>query len=92
MTLIDERELGTLDRVRATQAPVATLVVGKLFVRFVVGVLQMIALLGVGRIAFGVSLGPQPLALLLPTAGIVFVGTAFGQFGAEIQHHDAIAE
>ena len=78
MTLIDERELGTLDRVRATQAPVATLVVGKLAVRFSVGVLQMIALLGVGRIAFGVSLGPQPLALLLPTAGIVFVGTAFG--------------
>jgi ABC-type multidrug transport system permease subunit len=78
MTLIDERELGTLDRVRATQAPVATLVVGKLTVRFLVGVLQMIALLGVGRIAFGVSLGPQPLALLLPTAGIVFVGTAFG--------------
>jgi ABC-type multidrug transport system permease subunit len=78
MTLIDERELGTLDRVRATQAPVATLVVGKLAVRFLVGVLQMIALLGVGRVAFGVSLGPQPVALLLPTAGIVFVGTAFG--------------
>jgi len=37
MTLIDERELGTLDRVRATQAPVATLVVGKLAVRFSVG-------------------------------------------------------
>jgi ABC-type multidrug transport system permease subunit len=78
MTLIDERELGTLDRVRATQAPVATLVLGKLTVRFLVGVLQMIALLGVGRAAFGVSLGPQPAALLLPTAGIVFVGTAFG--------------
>jgi ABC-2 type transport system permease protein len=78
MTLIDERELGTFDRVRATQAPVATLVVGKLTVRFLVGVLQMIALLGVGRAAFGVSLGPQPVALLLPTAGIVFVGTAFG--------------
>jgi len=78
MTLIDERELGTLDRVRATQAPVATLVMGKLTVRFLVGVLQMIALLGIGRAVFGVSLGPQPVALLLPTAGIVFVGTAFG--------------
>jgi ABC-2 type transport system permease protein len=78
MTLIDERELGTFDRVRATQAPVATLVVGKLAVRFLIGVLQMIALLGIGRAAFGVSLGPEPVALLLPTAGIVFVGTAFG--------------
>src|SRR5215470_10658436 len=70
--------LGMLDRVRATQAPVATLVVGKLTVRFLVGVLQMIALLGIGRGVFGVSLGPQPAALLLPTAGIVFVGTSFG--------------
>jgi len=29
-------------------------------------------------IAFGISLGPEPWALLLPTAGIVFAGTAFG--------------
>jgi ABC-type multidrug transport system permease subunit len=78
MTLIDELELGTLERVRATQGPVWTLIVGKLFVRFVVGVLQMVVLLVVGHFAFGVSLGPQPAALLLPSAGIVFVGTAFG--------------
>ena len=31
-----------------------------------------------GRLAFGVSLGPEPWALFLPTAGIVFAGTAFG--------------
>src|SRR5262249_42777602 len=29
-------------------------------------------------VLFGVSLGPEPGALLLPTAGIVFAGTAFG--------------
>ena len=78
MALIDERELGTLDRVRATQGPIATMVIGKLSVRFLVGMVQMIVLFAVGRIAFGVSLGPQPWALLLPTAGIVFVGTSFG--------------
>jgi len=78
MTLIDELELGTLERIRATPAPVWTLIVGKLFVRFVVGVLQMVLLLAVGHYAFGVSVGPQPAALLLPSAGIVFVGTAFG--------------
>jgi ABC-2 type transport system permease protein len=78
MALIDERELGTLDRVRATQGPIATMVLGKLSVRFLVGKVQMIVLFAVGRIAFGVSLGPQPWALLLPTAGIVFVGTSFG--------------
>lgn len=78
MTLLDELELGTLERVRATPAPVWTLIVGKLLVRFAIGVLQMVALLAVGHYAFGVSVGPQPAALLLPSAGIVFVGTAFG--------------
>jgi ABC-2 type transport system permease protein len=78
MTLIDELELGTLERIRATPAPMWTLIVGKLLVRFTIGVLQMVVLLAVGHYAFGVSVGPQPAALLLPSAGIVFVGTAFG--------------
>ena len=46
--------------------------------RSVVGVAQMVILLLIGRVVFDVSLGPQPAALLLPTAGIVFAGTAFG--------------
>jgi len=78
MTLIDELDLGTLERIRATPAPMWTLVVGKLLVRFTIGVVQMVLLLAVGHFAFGVSVGPQPVALLLPSAGIVFVGTAFG--------------
>jgi ABC-type multidrug transport system permease subunit len=78
MTLIDELELGTLERIRATPAPMWTLIVGKLLVRFTIGVMQMVVLLAVGHFAFGVSVGPQPAALLLPSAGIVFVGTAFG--------------
>ena len=39
---------------------------------------QLIELLAAGRLLFGISLGPEPWALLLPTAGIVFAGTAFG--------------
>lgn len=84
MTLIDELELGTLERIRATPAPMWTLIVGKLMVRFAIGLLQMIVLLAVGHFAFGVSVGPQPAALLLPSAGIVFVGTAFGVLVAGI--------
>ena len=38
----------------------------------------MVLLFAVGRALFGISLGPQPWALLLPTAGIVSAGTAFG--------------
>jgi ABC-type multidrug transport system permease subunit len=76
--LLDERDWGTLERVRATPTPLAALVVAKLAARFVVGVAQMALLFGFGWLVFGVSLGPEPWALVLPTAGIVFAGTAFG--------------
>jgi len=76
--LLDERDWGTLSRVRAMPVAAPAVLVGKLLARFVVGVAQMITLLAAGRLAFSVSLGPQPWALLLPTVGIVFAGTAFG--------------
>jgi len=76
--LLDERDWGTLERLRAMPAPFAATLVAKLLARFLVGLAQMIALFAVGRLVFGVSLGPEPWALLLPTAGIVFAATAFG--------------
>jgi ABC-type multidrug transport system permease subunit len=76
--LLDERDWGTLERVRALPVAASNVLVGKLLARFVVGVVQMVVLLAVGWLAFDVSLGPQPWALLLPTAAIVFAGCAFG--------------
>ena len=76
--LLDERDWGTFDRLRAMPINAASILVGKLLSRFVVGVVQMVSLLVIGWIAFGISLGPQPWALLLPILGIVFAGTAFG--------------
>lgn len=76
--LLDERDWGTLDRLRALPIAAANVLVGKLLARFLVGTAQMVVLLAVGWLAFGVSLGPQPWALLLPTTGIVFAGCAFG--------------
>jgi ABC-2 type transport system permease protein len=76
--LLDERDWGTLERLSATPTPVAIALVAKLLARFLVGVVQMAILFAVGWAAFGISLGPQPWALLLPTTGIVFAGTAFG--------------
>jgi ABC-2 type transport system permease protein len=78
LALLDEREWGTLERLRSMPAPLSALLVAKLAARIVVGVLQMVLLFAVGRMAFGISLGPEPWALLLPTFGIVFAGTAFG--------------
>jgi ABC-type multidrug transport system permease subunit len=76
--LLDEREWGTLERVRSLPMPLATLLLAKLAARAAVGGAQMALLFLVGRLAFGVSLGPEPWGLVLPTAGIVFAGTAFG--------------
>lgn len=76
--LLDERDWGTLDRLRAMPITAANALVGKLLARFLVGVVQMVVLLAVGWLAFDVALGPQPWALLLPTVGIVFAGCAFG--------------
>ena len=76
--LLDERDWGTLERVRTAPTPFAAILIAKLLSRFVVGVVQMLALFAVGWIAFGVSLGPEPPALLLPILGIAFAGTALG--------------
>jgi ABC-2 type transport system permease protein len=76
--LLDERDWGTLDRLRAMPAPVTTVLGAKLLARFLVGVVQMVLLFAVGRLLFGISLGREPWLLLLPTAAIVFAGTAFG--------------
>jgi len=82
--LLDERDWGTFDRLRAMPVRAAAVLIGKLLSRFLVGVVQMLALFAVGWLAFGVSLGPQPWALLLPTIGIVFAGTAFGLIVAAV--------
>ncbi len=76
--LVDERDWGTLDRLRAMPVSLTQVLVAKLGARFCVGVAQMMVLLAVGWLCFGVSLGPEPWALVLPTIGIVFAGAAFG--------------
>jgi ABC-type multidrug transport system permease subunit len=76
--LLDERDWGTLDRLRTMPVSVSGVLGAKLLARFLVGFVQMVLLFAVGRALFGISLGPEPWLLLLPTAGIVFAGTAFG--------------
>jgi ABC-2 type transport system permease protein len=76
--LLDERDWGTFDRLRAMPIGLGAVLGGKLASRFLVGCVQMTLLLAVGRLAFGVSLGSAPWLLLLPIVGIVFAGTAFG--------------
>ena len=78
LTLFDERDWGTLDRVRAGGASLSGILIGKVMARVVVGVAQMILLFAVGRLLFGITLGRAPAALLLPTVGMSFAGAALG--------------
>ncbi len=91
LTLFDERDWGTLRRMRVSGAPLPGLLMGKLIARFVVGILQMILLFAVGWALFGISLGRSPLALLIPTVGISFASAALGLVIASIaRSHDSV--
>jgi ABC-type multidrug transport system permease subunit len=89
--LIDERDWGTLARLRVSGAPLAGTLLGKLLARFLVGMLQMIVLLAIGYWLFGVSLGRYPAMLLLPAAAISFAAAAFGLIIACVARtHDSV--
>lgn len=78
----DERGWGTLPRLLVAPGGFTYMLVGKLLVRFVVGTLQFLLLLVFGHFAFGVSLGPSPLALVLLAAAIVFPIVGLGMLAA----------
>jgi ABC-type multidrug transport system permease subunit len=91
LTLFDERDWGTLRRLRVSGAPLTGLLLGKLIARFLVGVAQMVLLFAVGWALFGISLGRYPLALLIPTVGISFASAAIGLMIASIAGaHDSV--
>jgi hypothetical protein len=75
--LIDERDWGTLGRLRVSGGTPTAMMVGKLMARFVTGVGQMIVLFAVGWAVFGITLGHSWWALLMPSAAIAFAAAAF---------------
>ena len=91
LTLFDERDWGTLKRLQVSGAPLTGLLLGKLFGRFIVGIAQMVLLFAVGWALFGISLGRNPLALIIPTVGISFAAAALGLVVASISTaHDSV--
>jgi ABC-type multidrug transport system permease subunit len=91
LTLFDERDWGTLKRLQVSGAPLTGLLLGKLFARLIVGVVQMVLLFAVGWALFGITLGKSPLALLIPTIGISFAAAALGLVVASISPaHDSV--
>jgi ABC-2 type transport system permease protein len=91
LTLFDERDWGTLKRLQVGGAPLTGLLLGKLFGRFFVGIAQMVSLFAVGWALFGISLGRNPLALIIPTVGISFAAAALALVVASIATaHDSV--
>jgi ABC-2 type transport system permease protein len=78
ISLHDERDWGTLPRLLLAPVGFTALLLGKLGARFVVGVIQLLLLLLWARLAFGVSLGSSPAALLLVAGAVVFATVATG--------------
>ncbi|HEV3113107.1 MAG TPA: ABC transporter permease [Candidatus Binataceae bacterium] len=75
--LIDERDWGTLARLRVSGASASGMMIGKLMARFLIGLGQMILLFGAGWVLFGISLGRNSWALLFPAAAISLAAAAF---------------
>jgi ABC-2 type transport system permease protein len=82
MSMHDERDWGTLARLLVAPGGFTRILLGKLAARFVVGVLQMLALLAWGHFVFGVSLGSSPIAFVLLTMAAVFAVVAAGMLVA----------
>ena len=76
--LNDERDWGTLQRLRISGATVSGMLVGKMLARFIIGLVQMVVLFAFGWLLFRITLGTHPWALLLPAAAISFAAAAFG--------------
>ena len=81
-SLHDERGWGTLPRLLVAPGGFTWMLIGKLLVRFVMGIAQLLVLLVFGHFVFGISLGPSPLALVLLLAAIIFPIVGLGMLAA----------
>jgi len=82
MGMHDERDAGTIARLLVAPGGFTRVLLGKLAARLVVGIAQMLLLLGWGHWMFGISLGTSPLGLLLLTTASVFAVVAAGMLVA----------
>jgi len=78
MSLHDERQWGTLPHLLVAPVSFTWILVGKLAARFVLGLLQMVALFAWGHWMFRVSLGNSWVAFLLLSASVVYAAVATG--------------
>ena len=84
ITLIQERQEGTLRRLLVMPISKVAVLVGKLLGVFLTGILQIVILIVVGALAFSVPWGQSPLALVLLILAFAFAITSLGMLMAAL--------
>jgi ABC-2 type transport system permease protein len=78
LSFMEDRRTGVLRRLLSSPAPRWSLLVSKLVPFFLIGIMQMVFLFGMGVLAFGLDLGTNYLGLLLLTLAVVLCAVTLG--------------
>ena len=81
-SLLQEREAGTLRRLLSAPLPRWTIIAGKMLAYGLLVCMQVAILFTLGYLAFDISLGQDPLALVVITLAIAFVAVSLGMLVA----------
>jgi ABC-2 type transport system permease protein len=77
-SLLQEREAGTLRRLLAAPLPRWTIIAGKMLAYGLLVCIQVVILFTLGHLAFDISLGSAPFALVAITLAVAFVAVSMG--------------
>lgn len=80
LSFVEERKGGTFRRILAAPVRRSAVLAAKLVPFFLIGLVQMAFLFGVGAAAFGMRVGGSPLALVALTCAVVACAVALGLF------------
>ena len=78
VTLLNERQEGTLRRMLSAPVGKGQILFGKLLARGILGLAQTLLLLGVGKLFLHLSTGHAPLGLALTVVATIFTATGLG--------------
>ena len=77
-SILSEKEVGTFRRLMVAPLPRAALLLGKLVPYYLVNLIQVGLMFAIGRLAFGMNLGHDPLALVVVTLATAAAATGLG--------------
>jgi ABC-2 type transport system permease protein len=91
ITVVEERESGTLRRLLITPTSRASILIGKVLPYFVIAVVQFTLLLVLSTLIFGINLGSSPFALALVILSSAAVVAGMGLLVASLAHSEGQA-